>query len=222
MPSALIFGASRGLGRGIVETLLDRGWSVTATVRQADALGDIASDRLTVEIVDTTDWAGIDALRGKLAGETFDLLFVNAGISGPVEAPIGAVDADAFTELALVNTLAPLRIIERFADLATPGGTIGAMSSRLGSIGFNTTAGYEAYRISKAGLNMGLKSLAIRYADGRTWLAVHPGWVRTDMGGSGATFSIEESVTGIVDMFEARAGSGGITFVDHTNQELPW
>jgi NAD(P)-dependent dehydrogenase (short-subunit alcohol dehydrogenase family) len=222
MPTALIVGASRGLGRAIVETLLERGWSVIATVRQRDALDDMSNERLRVEVVDTTDWAGIDALHDRLDGAALDLLFVNAGISGPTEAPIGAVDGDAFTELMLVNVLAPLRIIDRFADLAVPSGTIGVMSSRLGSIGFNTTAGYEAYRTSKAALNMGLKSLAIRHADGRTWLAVHPGWVRTDMGGPSATFSIEESVTGIVDMFEARAGSGGITFVDHANQELPW
>ncbi len=83
MPHALIVGASRGLGRAIVEELLRRDWHVTGTVRRAEALADIVDDRLAVEVVDTTDWAGVDALRTRLSDDPFDLLFVNAAITGP-------------------------------------------------------------------------------------------------------------------------------------------
>ncbi|MFW2831185.1 SDR family NAD(P)-dependent oxidoreductase [Sphingomonas sp. ID0503] len=220
MPKALVVGASRGLGRAIAEDLLGRGWDVTATVRDRSVLA--GADRLTVEAVDTTDWAGVDALRGRIAVGSLDLLFVNAAIIGPSTVPIGEVDPQAFAEMTMVNVLAPLRIADRFADRVTPKGTIAAMSSSLGSIGLNGSGGYEAYRTSKAALNMGLASIAARRNDGRTYLAVDPGWVRTDMGGPEATLSIEESIPSLVTTLEQRAGRGGIAFVNYRGEDLPW
>ena len=222
MPTALIFGASRGLGRAIVEELLGRGWSVIATVRQADALSDLSHDQLSVEVVDTTDWAGVDALKDRLAGRTLDLLFVNAAIIGPSATPIGEADPDAFAQMMLVNVLAPLRICDRLADLVAADGTIAAMSSGLGSIALNDSGGYEAYRTSKAALNMGLKSIAARRADGRTYIAADPGWVRTDMGGPEAALSIEQSIPNLVTMLETRTGKGGMAFVSYQDSEHPW
>lgn len=220
MPKALIVGASRGLGRGLVGELLRRGWDVIATVRKANALGGVDKAHLQVEILDVTDRDGIEALGKAIAPGSLDLLFVNAGIGGPA-GNIGAVPASDFAELMEVNALAPLHIAERLADRVTPTGSIGAMSSRLGSIDLNS-GGYDAYRMSKAALNQGLVTLAKRLTDRRSWLLVHPGWVRTDMGGSGADISVEDSVTGIVTAFERRAGRGGIHFFDHQNRDLPW
>jgi NAD(P)-dependent dehydrogenase (short-subunit alcohol dehydrogenase family) len=222
MPHALIVGASRGLGRGLVVELLARGWTVTATVRRADALADLADARLGVELLDTTDWAGVDRLRERLSAVPLDLLFVNAGIMGPVHAPIGEVDPDIFIDLARTNILAPLRLVDRFADLVTERGTVAVMSSGLGSVARNDWGTREAYRTTKAALNIGLRSIAARRADGRTYLAVDPGWVRTDLGGADAPLSIEQSVPGIVDMLAARQGQGGSAFVNYRNQELPW
>ncbi|WP_454882791.1 SDR family NAD(P)-dependent oxidoreductase [Sphingomonas oryzagri] len=222
MPTALIFGASRGLGRAIAEEHLKRGWQVIATVRDDAALSNLSSDALTVEVVDTTDWAGIDALRERLAGRPIDLLFVNAAIFGPSNVPIGEVEPEPFTEMMLINTLAPLRIADRYADLVAADGTIAVMSSALASIGLNDSGGNEAYRTSKAALDMGLKSIQARRRDGRTWLAVDPGWVQTDMGGPTATLTIEQSIPSLTDMLEARRGSGGIAFVNYANHEHPW
>jgi NAD(P)-dependent dehydrogenase (short-subunit alcohol dehydrogenase family) len=222
MPTALIVGASRGLGRAIVEEHLQRGWDVIATVRTAGALAGLDPAHLTEEVVDTTDWAGIDALHARLQGRELDLLFVSAAIMGPSLVPIGEVEPDAFSEMMLVNVLAPLRIADRFADLVTPAGTIAVMSSGLGSIGQNQSGGYEAYRTSKAALNMGLASIAARRNDGRTYLAVDPGWVRTDMGGANATLSIEESIPNLVTMLERRAGKSGLGFVSYRDIALPW
>lgn len=222
MPTALIIGASRGLGRALVEEHLRRGWDVVATVRRADALADIDSPSLQVEIVDVTDWAGVDALRQRLAGRSFDLLFVNAGVSGPSTVPIGDADADAFTELMLTNVLAPLRLIDRFADLVAPQGTVAAMSSILGSIGENGHGTWEAYRTSKAALNMGLVSIWRRRADTRTYLLLHPGWVQTEMGGPGAMLTVEQSIPPLVDVLEQRAGRGGIAYVDYQGRDIAW
>lgn len=222
MPTALIFGASRGLGRALVEEHLRRGWAVIATVRDGQALADIACDALTVETVDTTDWPAIDALRERLADRPLDLLFVSAAIIGPSAVPIGEVEPDAFAEVMIVNVLAPLRIADRYADLVTPDGTVAVMSSGLGSITLNESGGYEAYRISKAGLDMGLRSIAARRKDQRTWLAVDPGWVQTDMGGAAATLTIAQSIPRLTDMLEQRRHSGGVAFVSYANQEHPW
>jgi NAD(P)-dependent dehydrogenase (short-subunit alcohol dehydrogenase family) len=222
MPTALIFGASRGLGRALAEEHLKRGWQVIATVRDGKALADIKSDCLTVETVDTTDWPAVDALHTRLAGCSLDLLFVSAAIIGPSVEPIGEVQPDAFAEMMLVNVLAPLRIADRYADLVEPEGTVAVMSSGLGSITLNTTGGYEAYRTSKAALDMGLRSIAARRRDGRTWLAVDPGWVQTDMGGPSATLTVSQSVPLLVDMLESRRRSKGAAFVNYANKEHPW
>ena len=222
MPTALIFGASRGLGRALAEEHLKRGWQVIATVRDAKALADIASDALTVETVDTTDWPAVDALRARLAGRSLDLLFVSAAVIGPSTEPIGEVEPDAFAQMMLVNVLGPLRIADRYADLVAPEGTVAVMSSGLGSITLNTTGGYEAYRMSKAALDMGLRSIAARRQDRRTWLAVDPGWVQTDMGGPSATLTIDQSIPSLVDMLESRRGATGAAFVNYANKEHPW
>ena len=123
MPTALIIGASRGLGRALAEEHLARGWLVIATVRDPASLADLAArngETLTVETLDTRDWAGVDALHARLRGRPVDLLLVNAGISGPVPTPIGQIEADVFTEVMLTNALAPARIAERYRDLVAP------------------------------------------------------------------------------------------------------
>jgi NAD(P)-dependent dehydrogenase (short-subunit alcohol dehydrogenase family) len=222
MPVALIIGASRGLGRALVEEHLKRGWDVIATVRKPGALDSIANNGLTVEQLDTIDWAGVDALKGRLASRPLDLLFVSAAIIGPSSGPIGDADPRVFVEMMLTNVLAPLRIVDRLADLVTPAGTIAIMSSSLGSIALNTFGSYEAYRTSKAALNMGLKSIAARRNDGRTYVACDPGWVRTDMGGAEATLSIAESIPSLVTALENRAGTRGLRYIDYQDRDLPW
>jgi NAD(P)-dependent dehydrogenase (short-subunit alcohol dehydrogenase family) len=222
MPTALIFGASRGLGRALAEEHLKRGWWVIATVRDAASLADLESDALTMETLDTTDWAAVDTLRERLTDRPLDLLFVNAAIAGPSTVPIGEVEAEPFAEMMLVNVLAPLRIADRYADLVTPDGTIAVMSSSLGSIALNDSAGWEAYRTSKAALDQGFRSIQARKGDRRTWLAVDPGWVQTEMGGADATLTIDQSIPSLTDMLETRQGSGGIAFVDYRNREHPW
>jgi NAD(P)-dependent dehydrogenase (short-subunit alcohol dehydrogenase family) len=227
MATALIVGASRGLGRALAEEHLKRGWTVIATVRDPSALADLAAShpgKLQVELLDTIDWAGVDALRERLSGRVLDLLFVNAGIlGGPRDAPIGEVSGETFAELMLVNALAPLRLLDRFIALTPEDGVAAVMTSGLASVANNTSGGYEAYRMSKAALNTGLRSLAVRHASGaRAFLAVAPGWVRTDMGGDNAPLSIEQSIPSLTDMLERRRGAGGVAFVDYQDVEMAW
>ena len=180
MPTALIFGTSRGLGRALAVAHLERGWQVIATVRDDKALAGLASDALTVETIDTTDWMAVDALRDRLVDRPLDLLFVSAAIVGPSAVPIGEVEPDAFAEMMLVNVLAPLRIADRYADLVTPDGMIAVMSSSLGSIALNlgcfaSSERRQAFPQRKDGRIRSHRRLEVftRFVDGALWKSVH-------------------------------------------------
>ncbi len=227
-PTALIVGASRGLGLAMVEQYLKRGWRVVATVRNpANAalrdLGNRVGDDLEIEVVDIADEGQINSLRDRLAGRSFDLLFVNAGISNDPAARIGEVSTAEFVDVMVTNALGPLRVVEAFATSVPPTGTIGVMSSGLGSLSDNENGSFEVYRASKAALNMLMKSFATRNpADPRAILIIVPGWVRTDMGGPEATLGIDESVPRIVDVILAQRGKPGIQYLNYLGETVRW
>ena len=225
---ALIIGASRGLGFGLVREYLARGWNVVATVRgtaktQLHELVAGAHGRLAIETVDIVEPAEIAALRQRLAGRSFDLLFVNAGVANGPKETLTDSSTEEFTRVMVTNALAPLRVVEAFRDLVPAGGAIALMSSRLGSVAENDKGGWEVYRASKASLNMFMRSYAVRRADdGHTLLLLTPGWVRTDMGGPKANLSVEESVTGLVDTIAAQAGKPGLQYLDYRGATVAW
>ncbi len=222
--TALIVGASRGLGLGLVQRHLERGWSVIATVRgPSPALDALSGARLRIETLDITSVAQIDALAARLGETTLDLLFVNAGILDHRDRLGPDTPDDEFAHLMLTNALAPVRVIARLAGLVPGDGVVAAMSSGLGSVANNKTAGNEAYRASKAALNTLLRSVAVRdAASGRTYLAVDPGWVKTDMGGADAMLDVATSTAGIADMLVSRRGNGGSWFVTYRDSEVAW
>ena len=116
-----------------------------------------------------------------------------------------------------------MRIIEELGTLVRPGGTIAAMSSSLGSVALNDRGGWEVYRASKAALNTLMRSYAVRHGgDGRSLAPVDPGWVRTDMGGSGASLSMEESIPGVADALEAHAGQQTLRYFNYRGETVPW
>jgi NAD(P)-dependent dehydrogenase (short-subunit alcohol dehydrogenase family) len=225
--TALVVGASRAIGLALAGELLHRGWDVIATVRshQPEELAQLAKEtgrRLTVEHLDITKPDQVSALRDRLDGTTLDLLFVNAGITD-ADKPVGEVATDVFTDVMVTNALSPLRVVEGLGPLVAPDGTIAVMSSRQGSISFNTRGGHEVYRASKSALNQLMRSYAARHADDpRTLLLMHPGWVQTDLGGPGAQLTVEESAHGVADVLERHAGDGGLQFLDYQGQVVPW
>jgi NAD(P)-dependent dehydrogenase (short-subunit alcohol dehydrogenase family) len=226
--SALIIGASRGLGLALAAEYLARGWQVTATVRGAGPTGlhDLArtaAGRLVVERVDITVPAEIAALHERLAHTRFDLLFVNAGVTnGPAET-VADVPTDTFVHLMVTNALSPMRVVERLQDLVTRNGTIAVMSSGQGSVANNDKGGFEVYRASKSALNQLMRSFAARHAeDPHTLLLMAPGWVQTDLGGPGARLTIDQSIPGVVDTIGAQAGQGGLQYLDYQGQTVPW
>jgi NAD(P)-dependent dehydrogenase (short-subunit alcohol dehydrogenase family) len=226
--AALIIGASRGLGYALAAEYLARDWQVTATVRGAGRTGlhDLARSsggRLVVETVDITVPEQVAALRERLAQVTFDLLFVNAGVTNGPGETVADVSTDTFVRLMVTNALSPMRVIETLQDLVTPHGTIAVMSSGQGSIANNTKGGFEVYRASKSALNQLMRSFAARHAgDPRTLLLMAPGWVQTGLGGPAAPLTIGQSIPGVVDTVEAQAGKGGLQYLDYQGQTVRW
>jgi NAD(P)-dependent dehydrogenase (short-subunit alcohol dehydrogenase family) len=226
--TALIIGASRGLGYALAAEYLARGWQVTATVRGAGWTGlhDLArssAGRLAVETVDITVPEQVAALHDRLAQATFDLLFVNAGVTNGPEETVADVSTDTFIRLMVTNALSPMRVIETLQDLVAPHGTIAVMSSGQGSIANNDRGGFEVYRASKSALNQLMRSFAARHAgDPRTLLLMAPGWVQTDLGGPGAPLTIGQSIPGVVDTIEAQAAQGGLQYLDYQGRTVRW
>lgn len=225
--SALIIGASRGLGLAMAAEYVSRGWCVTATVRgdgrtALHDLADSADGRVTVEKLDITVPEEVAALRARVAGRVFDLLFVNAAISNG-DVPVADVSTETFNHVMVTNALSPVRVVEALHDLVPPAGTIGIMSSRQGSITLNDRAGYEVYRASKSALNQLMRSFAARHADDpRTMLLLCPGRVQTELGGPDAPLTVGESIPAVVDTIEKHAAEGGLQYVNRLNQSLPW
>jgi len=226
--TALIIGASRGLGYALAAEYLARGWQVTATVRGAGRTGlhDLAESsagRLLVETVDITVPEQVAALRERLTQKTFDLLFVNAGVTNGPEETVADVPTDIFVRLMVTNALSPMRVVETLQDLVPPDGTIAVMSSGQGSVANNEKGGFEVYRASKSALNQLMRSYAARHAgDPHTLLLMAPGWVQTDLGGPGARLTIGQSIPGVVDTIEAQAGHGGLQYLDYQGQTVRW
>jgi NAD(P)-dependent dehydrogenase (short-subunit alcohol dehydrogenase family) len=227
-PVALIVGASRGLGLAMAEEYLRRGWRVVATARALpnaalDAIAGQAGGRIEIEQVDIAEPAQVAALAARLAGRSFDLLFVNAGVTNDPRETIGDVSTEEFVRVMVTNALSPMRVIEALERLVPPNGTIGVMSSVLGSVAENQTGGWEVYRASKAALNTLMRSFAARHAgDPRSLIVMAPGWVRTDMGGPQAHLAIGESIPRVIDVIAAQSGKPGLSYLDYRGETVRW
>ncbi|MFY0405947.1 SDR family NAD(P)-dependent oxidoreductase [Solicola sp. PLA-1-18] len=226
--TVLVVGASRGLGLAIVQEHLRRGARVVATVRGTGrtALHELeegADGRLEVESVDINEPPQVQALRERLGGRRLDLLFVNAGVTNDRDETTADVTTETFTHLMVTNALSPMRVVETLGDLVDPRGTIAVMSSGQGSVANNERGGFEVYRASKSALNQLMRSYAARHRDDpRTLLLMAPGWVRTDLGGSDAHLTVDESIPRLVATMAAQRGRAGLQFLDYRGDTVAW
>jgi NAD(P)-dependent dehydrogenase (short-subunit alcohol dehydrogenase family) len=225
----LLIGASRGLGLAMAAEFQQRGWDVVATVRGDDRTGlhdlaDAPGSRIAVEKLDVTSADEIAALRDRLAGRSFDVLFVNAGVASPTRGEtIAEVSTDEFVRVMVTNALGPMRAVEALQDSVPADGLIGIMSSGQGSIANNTTGGNEVYRASKSALNQCMRSYAARHAgERRALVLMAPGWIRTALGGPSAPFGIEDSIPKVVDLLLAQQGKPGLQYLDREGRAVPW
>ena len=227
--SILIIGASRGLGHAMAAEFLEKGWQVIGTVRgeKRTLLHDLADEnpgRVEIAHLDITVPEQIAALHDRFAARRFDILFVNAGTANTHQGDtIADVSTQEFAEVMVTNALGPMRVIEALQDLVTATGLIGVMSSGQGSVGNNENGGREVYRASKAALNQCMRSYAARHAgEQRALLLMAPGWIRTDLGGPDARFSMEETVPDIVDVIIGKQGKPGLEYLDRFGEVVVW
>jgi NAD(P)-dependent dehydrogenase (short-subunit alcohol dehydrogenase family) len=224
----LLIGASRGLGLALAEEFLRRDWSVVATERgtkqsKLHELATMFSSTLKIENIDILYTDQVKALKQRLSGQQFDMLFINAGVKNDDRETIADVSTEEFARVMITNALSPMRVVETLQDLVTARGTIAIMSSGQGSVANNVSGGYEVYRGSKAALNTFMRSYAARHSgELRTLLLLAPGWVRTDMGGPNARLAIEESIPNLASTIEAQSGKPGLQYLDYLGREIPW
>lgn len=227
MPSVLITGASRGIGLEFARQYAADGWRVHAACRDPDGARDLAglAGEVSRHRLDVTDPAEVEALARALGDTPIDLLINNAGIYGPRDLPFDGLDYEIWAQVLATNTLAPMRVVAGFVDhvAASDQKKIVTISSNAGSIANNTTGGSYLYRSSKAALNAAMKSLAVDLANrGIVACVLHPGWVRTDMGGPGAPVGMTESIAGMRQVIaRLDAGTSG-HFFNYDGTELPW
>lgn len=225
--TVLLIGASRGLGYAMAAEFLKRDWHVTGTTRgaaktQLHELAQRAPGRIEIEQLDITVPEQIAALRSRLADKTFDMLFVNAGVTNNPQETIGEVSTEEFIRVMVTNALSPMRVLEALYDRVADDGIVGVMSSGQGSVSNNINGMREVYRGSKAALNTFMRSFAARHRDGRAMVLMAPGWVRTDMGGEDAPLTVEESIPNVVNTLLAVRGKPGLQYLDYLGRTVPW
>ncbi len=218
MPSALIIGASRGIGLGLVRTLAGRGWTVTGTVRRQQDGAAVEAAGGTAARADVTDPQSIAALHPSHA---LDLLLINAGVK-VAQDDAAAATTEILGDLFMTNAVGPIQAARALLPHMAPDGMVAFMSSRMGSVALNQTGNIELYRASKAALNSLVRSFAAKLPTPRPVLVLHPGWVRTELGGAGADLDVETSARGMADVIAARRGVAGTAFLDHSGATLPW
>lgn len=237
MQTVLITGATRGLGLEFARQYATAGWRVIAAGRslspELDQVARTPECRVEYHPLDVSDFDGIASLAARLADDAIDVLINNAGYFGQVpfspegiaHQQFGSVDYADWERTLRINVLAPVRMAECFIEQVarSPRGVIVNLTSILGSTGLNTLGGLYGYRVSKAALNAATRSLAIDLRKrGVMAIALHPGWVKTDMGGAGAELETPESVRGMRSLIaELRPEQIGPVYA-WDGQTLPW
>jgi NAD(P)-dependent dehydrogenase (short-subunit alcohol dehydrogenase family) len=235
MKRILITGANRGLGLELARQYTTRGERVFATCRQpqrAEELGELAAqhpDRLTIIPLDVTDQQSIDASYDTVREHTdaLDVFINNAGIREirERELTLDDLEADAMLRVFQINVVGPAMMIKRYVDLLQAGSNplIVNVSSRAGSISLRDSKVHGSYAISKAALNMLTRVIHNNLKpQGIATVAVHPGWVRTDMGGPEAPRTPEETMAGLIRVIDGLTLEDSGRFLQWDGQALPW
>lgn len=220
----LVTGANRGIGLAFARHLSKRGDRVIATARRPEKARELAKLSLRVEELDVADERSIAGLAGRIEGEALDVLINNAAIGedGP---GFGRLSMEDLEEAFRVNAIGPVAVTQALLPNLRAGKrrTVVNLSSGLGSISENESGGWIAYRASKAALNQLTRTIAAELKrEGFTCIAISPGWVRTDMGGSGASLSPEESAAAMLEVIDRLKPSDTGRFLDHRGEEEPW
>ncbi|WP_063358647.1 SDR family oxidoreductase [Pseudoalteromonas luteoviolacea] len=232
MACVLITGANRGIGLALVQLYLESGWKVLATVRNAsntDKLNEVmdqdTQNNLIIYEMDIVNYQQVSEVASSLVGVPIDIVINNAGLYGPKGYGFGHCDVEAWKMVMEVNAIAPAKLAEMFyANLKLGDKKIfAALSSRVGSHTENTKGGGYIYRSSKAALNSVVKSLSNDLLpQGIKTVALHPGWVKTKMGGPNALITPEESALGLKRVLDNLTKQESGSFISYDGSKIPW
>jgi len=229
--SVLITGANRGIGLELTKRYAAAGNRVFACCRDPDkavelqALTDTRKG-LSIHGVQITEAASVTGLIKQIRAAPIDILINNAGTSGPPpqRQSLQNMDFDAWAETFSVNTMAPLRMLQAFRDNLKAGTNPRAvtMTSQMGALAWKAPGMY-AYCSSKAAVNKVMQMAAIELAnDGIAVCLIHPGWVRTDSGGTNADLSVAKSAYGIMAVIDKMSVATTGRFLKWNGEEHPW
>jgi NAD(P)-dependent dehydrogenase (short-subunit alcohol dehydrogenase family) len=222
MSTALIIGASRGIGQELVRQYRADGWRVIATARKPEDCGALRTLGAEAHQADVTNAESIGALGWKLDDEKIDHAWLVAGVYGPHHQ--GFPTEQEFDQVMHTNVLAAMRLLPIVGPLvASTRGKLAVISSRMGSIGERSATSGSLYRASKAALNSVLADAALTFGpQGATCLSFHPGWVQTDMGGAGASLSVQDSVRALRATLAAADASKNGAFLNYDGKPIAW
>ncbi len=220
----LVTGANRGIGLELARQYSAAGWRVIGTARRPDAADELAATGAEVVQLDVTDQDSVDRLARDLAGEPLDILINNAGIQ-PLMWELADVDIEKFERALAVNTVGPVRVTRALLPNLRSGKLrkIINITTNLSSIAGNTDGGFYGYRESKAALNMFTRSLAAELGpEGFICIVLHPGWVRTDLGGPQAPLEVSDSVQGMRRVIDGLQPPDNGTFRTYAGDVMTW
>jgi NAD(P)-dependent dehydrogenase (short-subunit alcohol dehydrogenase family) len=222
MPTALILGASRGIGREMARQYLADGWRVIATARSDEQRAALEAMGAVGLKIDVTSAESVAGLGWQLDDEKIDVAWLVAGLYGPRHD--GFPTQAEFDEVMHTNVLAAMRLLPLVAPMvASTRGKLAVISSRMASIGERDSPNGTLYRASKAALNSVLKDVSLSFGrQGVICAAFHPGWVQTDMGGEGASLPVEKSVADLRRTLSTLTGADNGGFFNHDGSSIAW
>lgn len=221
-PTVMIVGASRGIGLELTRQYLADGARVFATARSEEGLKLLRAEGARVLKLDVTEAASASGLAWQIDGEAFDTVVVNAGVYGPRTTGLQTPTEADFDQVMHTNVLGPMRVVPQLAEALAEGARLGVISSRMGSMGLRTNGNGWLYRASKAAVNSVLKDASFALAGRAICVALHPGWVRTDMGGTDADLAVADSARDLRRTLAALTPADNGAFLNHDGQPLAW
>lgn len=221
MRKVLVLGASRGIGLELVRQYRGAGAQVWATGR-GQALQQLQALGATAWALDVADATSASSLGWRIDGIGFDLAIYCAGVYGPDTTGLEPPTQQDFDAVMHANVLGAMRLLPAVAEALAPGARLAVLSSQMGSIGGRSGAQGWLYRASKAALNSVLKDLSTVLAGRATCVALHPGWVRTDMGGAAAPLTPQQAVQALRDLLAGLQPHHNGCFLNEQGRPLPW